>query len=78
MPVGCDLIYFNYFPWGAVKEKCYADKPQTIEYLKTNICNAISDIQLQTLEKLYGNYSNRIEYCEVNRGSHMNEIIFPC
>ena len=34
----------DYYLWGAVKDKCYADKPETIDALKDNIREAISEI----------------------------------
>ena len=30
-PRSCDLTPFDYYLWGAVKAKCYADKPETID-----------------------------------------------
>ena len=30
-------IQLNYFLWRALKEKCYVDKPETIEPLEANI-----------------------------------------
>ena len=27
----CDLAQLDYYLWGAVKDKCYADKPETID-----------------------------------------------
>ena len=33
----CDLTPLDYYLWGAVKDKCYADKPETIDVLKDNI-----------------------------------------
>ena len=35
---------------GAVKDKCYADKPETIDALKDNIREAIGEIQLHTID----------------------------
>ena len=35
----------DYFLWGAVKEKCFADKLETIEHLKANIRDAITEIR---------------------------------
>lgn len=72
----CDLTPMDYFLWGAVKDKCYADKPETIENLKANIRDAIAEIRPHTLEKVLENWSDRMGYCEASRGSHMNEIIF--
>ena len=40
----CDLIPLNYYLWGAVKDKCYADKSETVDALKDNICKAIGEI----------------------------------
>ena len=39
-----DLIPLEYLLWGAVKEKCYADKPEIIEHLKVNINYVIAEI----------------------------------
>ena len=36
-PWSCDFTPLDYYLWGAVKDKCYADKPQTIDALKDNI-----------------------------------------
>ena len=30
-PRSCDLTPLDYYLWGAVKDKCYADKPETID-----------------------------------------------
>ena len=43
-PRSCDLT-LNYYLWGAVKYKGYADKPETIDALKDNIRKAIGEIQ---------------------------------
>ena len=32
-PRSCDLTSLDYYLWGAVKVKCYADKPETIDAL---------------------------------------------
>ena len=41
----------DYYFWGAVKDKCYADKPEAIDFLKDNIREAIREIQLHTSDK---------------------------
>ena len=43
-PPSCDLTPLDYYLWGAVKDKCYADKPETINALKDNIREAIGEI----------------------------------
>ena len=36
--------------WRSAKDKCYADKPETIDALKDNILEAIGEIQLHTID----------------------------
>ena len=48
LPRSCDLRPLDYYVWGAVKDKCYADKPETLDALKDNIREAIGEIQLHT------------------------------
>ena len=36
-PQSCDLRPLDYYLWAAVKDKCYAGKPETIDALKANI-----------------------------------------
>ena len=39
-PRSCDLTPLVYYLWGPVKDKCYADNPETIDALKDNIREA--------------------------------------
>ena len=75
-PPSCDLTPLDYYLSGTVKEKCYADKPETIDALKDNIREAIGEIQLNTIDNVLKNWSDRLGYCMASRGSHLNEIIF--
>ena len=43
-PRTCDLTLLDYNLCGAVKDKCYADKPKAIDALKDNIHEAIGEI----------------------------------
>ena len=36
-PRSCDLTPMDYYLWGAEKDNCYADKPETIDPLKDTI-----------------------------------------
>ena len=63
---------FDYFLWGNVKDKCYADKPEKIDALKDNIREAIVEIQLHTIDNVLKNWTDRVGYCMVSRGSHLN------
>ena len=75
-PRSCDLITLGYYLWGAVKDKCYGDKPETIDVLKDNIREAIGEIQLHTIDNVLKNCTDCVGYCMTSRGSHLNEIIF--
>ena len=33
LPISCDLTPLEYYLWDAVKDKCYADKPETTDAL---------------------------------------------
>ena len=50
----------DYYLWGALKDKCYADKTQTIDTLKDNIHKAIGEIQLHTIDNVLKKWTNRV------------------
>ena len=50
-PRSCDLTPLDYYFWGTVKDKYYADKSETIGALKDNIREAI-EIQLHTIDNV--------------------------
>ena len=62
-PRSCDLTPLDYYLFGAVKVKCYADKPETINALNDYIRETIAEIQLHITSM-------------TSRGRHLNEIIF--
>ena len=75
-PRSCDLTPLDYYLWVAVKDKCYADKPETIDALNDNKREAIGKIQLHTIDNVLKNWTDRLGYCIASRGSHLNEVIF--
>ena len=75
-PQSYDLTPLDYYLWGTVKDKCYADKPETIDaFLNDNIREAIGEIQLHTIDNIFKNWTDPGGYCMAHRGSHLNEII---
>ena len=66
----------DYYLWRAVKDKCYADKQETIDALKDNIRKAIGEIQLHAIDNVLKNWTGRVGYCMTSQSSHLNEIIF--
>ena len=69
-PRSQDVTPLDYYLWGAVKDKCYArHKPETIDALNDNICEAIGGIQLHTIDNVLKNWTDRVSYCMASRGS---------
>ena len=75
-PWSGDLTSLDYYLWDIVKDKCYADKPETIDALKDNIREAIGEMRLHTIYNVLKNWTDRVGYCMASRDSHLNEIIF--
>ena len=42
----------DYYLWGVVRDKCYADNPETIDSLKDNIREAVDEIQLRKIDNV--------------------------
>ena len=68
-PWSCDLTPMDYFLWGAVEDKCYANHPETIEAIKHEIEVAIHRIEAQTIKNVLQNWVDRMRYCRARRGS---------
>ena len=51
-PLSCDVTPLDCYLWGTVIDKCYVDKPVTIDALKDNIREAIAEIQLHTIDNV--------------------------
>ena len=75
-PRSCDLTPLDYYLWGTLKDKCYADKPETIDALKDNIRKGIGEIQLHPINNVLENLTDRVGNRMASRGDHLNEIIF--
>ena len=71
-PRSCDLTPLDYYLWCAVKDKCYVDKPETIEALKNNIREAITEIQLHKIDNVLTNWTDSVGYYMASQGSHLN------
>ena len=79
----CDLTLLDYYFRGAVKDKCYADKPKTIDALKDNI-REVMKYRRRTKKysytpgvlNVFKNWTDRVGYSMASRGCYLNEIIF--
>ena len=75
-PLSCDFSPLDYYLRAPVKDKCYADKPETIDAWKENIREAIDEIQLHRIDNVLKNWTDRLGYCMASRGIHLNEVTF--
>lgn len=75
-PRSCDITPLDFYLWGHVKSKVYANKPTTIEQLEANITREIHAIRPEVLEKVMLNWVHRMGFLKRSRGGHMPEIIF--
>ncbi|GFU14436.1 uncharacterized protein TNCV_328971 [Trichonephila clavipes] len=75
-PRSCDLTPLDYFLWGYVKSLVYADKPQTLDHLKTTFAVLFPIYGHKCWKKVIENWTSRLDYIRASRGSHMPEIIF--
>jgi hypothetical protein len=75
-PRSCDLTPLDYFLWGYVKGKVYANNPQTIQELKDNIRGVICEIEPHLCENVIENFDKRMAACKKSRGGHLADIVF--
>ena len=59
-----------------MKDKVYADAPQSIQELKEKIRAVIDEIELQLCENVMENFIKREWSYKRSRGGHMNDIVF--
>ena len=71
-----DITPLDYFLWGYVKSRVYANNPQSLDNLKVNITDTIQEIQADLCDKVIANWTSRVRALQRSRGGHLNEIIF--
>ncbi|GFV65620.1 uncharacterized protein TNCV_2713481 [Trichonephila clavipes] len=77
-PRSCDLTPLDYFLWGYVKSLVYAEKSRKrFSILEDNIWPCYCRYTATNVGKSHRkNWTSRLDYIRVSRGSHMPEIIF--
>ena len=63
--------------WGYVKSMVYANKPATIDELRTNIEREIAAVSTDLYLKIVKNWVQRLDFCKHSRGGHAKELEFP-
>ena len=77
-PPFCDLTPLDYYLWGPVTDKCYANKPETIDALKDNIREAVGEIQLHIIDNVLKNWTDRKGYCLASRFNTVGLLFVGC
>ena len=75
-PRSCHLTFLDFFLWGYVKDKVYADVPQSIQELKEKIRAVINEIEPQMCGNVMENFMKKACSCTLSRGGHIRDIAF--
>lgn len=75
-PRSPDLTAPDFWLWGYLKDKVYANRPRTIQQLKANIRQEILSLQPQMLRSVMENSLERARLCEDENGGYLRDIIF--
>ena len=70
-----DLTPLEFFLWGYVKDKVYADTPQSFQEFKEKIRAVIDEIEPQICKNVMENFIKKAWSCKRSRGGHMNDIV---
>ena len=75
-PRSPDLTIPDFFLWGFLKSRVYAEKPRSIPELKEAIQREIQAIPQHMLEDSMRNFRERLESCVQSQGHHLRDVIF--
>jgi transposase len=75
-PRSCDLTPLDFFLWGYLKSKVYANHPTTIQELKDEIIRQIREINNHICRNVIENFDHRVDVCHQSHGGHLADIIF--
>ena len=75
-PRSCDLTPYDFFLWGFVKSRVYANKLQTIPELKAVIRRVTGEIQPQLCGNVIESFVKRARVCQQSRGAYLSDIVF--
>ena len=74
-PRSCDLTPLDFFLWGHVKDKVYANALQSMQELIEKIRAVIDEIEPQMCENVMENFMKRAWLCKRSRRGHINDIV---
>ena len=65
----------DFFLWGALKGKVYANKPRTLQELENNIRREIAAISEDVLQATFANMKCRVQLCLESVGEHFQHLL---
>lgn len=69
-PRSPDILVCDFFLWGYLKSKVYAQKPRNIDELKNKIKEEIANIPLEVIHRVVENIRYRLKECLKRDGHH--------
>lgn len=69
-----DLTPLDFFLWGYIKSKVYANRPRNIEELKFNIASIARSISTEMLKNVYESIRYRAYLCKQMQGGHFEHL----
>jgi len=71
-PYSPDLTPCDFFVWGYVKDKVYAEgTPENLKDLRKKIRGALRDLPQKMIDKAIDSFNNRLEQCIEAEGGHI-------
>ena len=75
-PRSCDLSPCDFFLWGFLKSRVYANDPRTVPQLKHEIRRVIGEIDSDLCQKVIDNFVQRVRVCQECQGGHLKDVVF--
>lgn len=74
-PRSPDLSIPDFYLWGYLKNKVYADNPHTIDELKTAITRTVQEVTPEILKRVSQNMRKRVQLCLQENGGHFEHLL---
>lgn len=74
-PRSPDLTPADFFLWGYVKDKVFANNPKTLDDLKSAIASCVNSINREMLMKVSSNIVKRAHICRSQNGGHFQHLL---
>ena len=65
----------DFYLWGAVKQKVYQTKPESLHELRDNIQHQIAAIKQEEIHQVFENLKRQIDLCIGEVGGHFQQLL---